>query len=117
RVQNARRAFAAVLVVLLSIRVFEVQSVWSDMAPAATSFRNSVEYIERGSKVLVGYANSDGGDDVKDLGLVHAACLAIIERSALVTTAFTVVGKQIMHVREPFRDRVDSHDGTPPSLH
>ena len=40
--------------------------------------------------------------DVKDLGLVHAACLAIIERSALVTTAFTVVGKQILRVKEPF---------------
>ena len=39
------------------------------------------------------------GDDVADLGLVHAACLAMIERSALVTTAFTVVGKQILHVR------------------
>jgi hypothetical protein len=116
RLQSARRGFAAVLLVLLAIRVYEVQSVWSDMAPSAASFRNSVEYIERGSKVLVGYASSDGGDDLKDLGLVHAACLAIIERSALVTTAFTVVGKQIMHVRESYRERVDAHDGTPPSV-
>ena len=30
------------------------------------------------------------GDDVRDLGLVHAACIATIERSALVTTLFTV---------------------------
>jgi hypothetical protein len=50
------------------------------------------------------------------LGLVHSACLAIIERSALVTTAFTVVGKQILHVRENYRARVDTEDGTPPSV-
>jgi hypothetical protein len=35
---------------------------------------------------------------LRDLGIVHAACPAIIERSALVTRAFTVQGKQIMHV-------------------
>jgi hypothetical protein len=111
-----RRGFATVLVLLLAIRVFEVQTVWSDLSVSTTSFRDSVRHIERGSKVLVAYADPDGGDDVKDLGLVHAVCLAIIERSALVTTAFTVVGKQILHVREPYRARVDSEDGTPPSI-
>jgi hypothetical protein len=53
---------------------------------------------------------------VRDLGLVHAATLAIIERSALVTTAFTVVGKQILHVRDEYRARVDVEDGTPPMV-
>jgi hypothetical protein len=42
--------------------------------------------------------------------------LAIIERSALVSTAFTVVGKQVLHVREDYRGRVDTEDGTPPSV-
>src|SRR5262249_33957834 len=111
-----RRGFATVLVLLLAIRVFEVQTVWSDLSVSMTSFRDSVRHIERGSKVLVAYADPDGGDDVKDLGLVHAACLAMIERSALVTTAFTVVGKQILSVKEPYRARVDSEDGTPPSV-
>jgi hypothetical protein len=45
---------------------------------------------------------------------MHADCIAIIERSALVTTAFTVVGKQVMHARPPFRSQVDTQDGTPP---
>jgi hypothetical protein len=111
-----RRGFATVLVLILAIRVFEVQTVWSQLSVSTTSFRDSVRHIERGSKVLVAYADPDGGDDVKDLGLVHAACLAIIERSALVTTAFTVVGKQILRVKEPYRGRVDSEDGTPPSI-
>jgi hypothetical protein len=112
-----RTGFATVLVMLLAIRVFEVQTVWTDLSRVTTSFRDSVRHIERGSKVLVAYADPDAGDDVRDLELVHAACLAIIERSALVTTAFTVAGKQILHMRPEYRTRVDSEDGTPPSVH
>ena len=61
-------------------------------------------------------AVSSDGVVVRNLGLVHAACLAVIERSALVTTVFTVVGKQILHVRADYRDRVDTQDGTPPTI-
>ncbi len=111
-----RRGFATVLVLVLAVRVFEVQSVWAELSRSTTTFRESIRHIERGSKVMVAYADPDGGDDVRDLGLVHAACLAIIERSALVTTAFTVVGKQILHVRDDYRARVDSEDGTPPTI-
>jgi hypothetical protein len=111
-----RRGFATVLVLLLAIRVFEVQSVWADASKTIVSFRDSVRLIDRGSKILVAYADPDAGDDAKDLVLVHAACTAIIERSALVTTAFTVKGKQILEVREPYRNRVDRIDGTPPSV-
>jgi hypothetical protein len=111
-----RRGFATVLVLLLAIRVFEVETVWRDLSAVTASFHESVEHVDRGAKVLVAYADPDGGDDVHDLPLVHAACLAIIERSALVTTAFTVTGKQILHVREGYRARVDTEDGTPPTI-
>jgi hypothetical protein len=111
-----RRGFATVLVVLLALRVFEVQTVWTDLSYSTASFRDSIRHIDRGAKVLVAYADPDSGEDVRDLGLVHAACIAIIERSALVTTAFTVVGKQILHVRDDFRARVDTVDGSPPSV-
>jgi hypothetical protein len=116
RHQYVRTGFATVLVLLLAIRVFEVQTTWTELSRTTTSFRDSVRHIDRGSKVLVAYADPDSGDDVRDLALVHAACLAIIERSALVTTAFTVVGKQILHVRPEYRARVDSDDGTPPNI-
>jgi hypothetical protein len=116
RHQYVRTGFATVLVLLLAIRVFEVQTVWTDLARTTASFHDSVRQIDRGSKVLVAYADPDSGDDVRDLPLVHAACLAIIERSALVTTAFTVFGKQILHVRPDYRARVDTEDGTPPNL-
>jgi hypothetical protein len=111
-----RRGFATVLVVLLAIRVAEVQSVWGDLSHITNSFRDSVRYIERGSKVLVAYADPDAGDEPRDLALVHADCLAVIERSALVTTTFTVVGKQILHVRPDYRGQVDTADGTPPAI-
>jgi len=116
RPEYVRRGFATVLVVLLAVRVFEVQTVWSELSRSTASFQDSVRYIDRGAKVLVAYADPDAGDDARDLGLVHAACLAIIERSALVTTVFTVVGKQILHVRDRYRARVDTTDGTPPSV-
>jgi|ERR1043166_517068 hypothetical protein len=116
RRDSVRRGFATVLVVLLAVRVFEVQSVWSELGKSTQEIRNSVRLIDRGAKVLVAYADADGGDEAKDYGLMHAPCLAIIERSALVTTAFTVNGKHILHVRDEFRARVDAEDGTPPSV-
>jgi hypothetical protein len=116
RDEFVRRGFATVLVLLLAVRAFEVQGVWRELSRGTASFRDSVRHIERGSKVLVAYADPDNGDNARDLWLMHAACLAIIERSALVTTAFTVLGKQVMHVRRDYRDRVDTEDGTPPSI-
>jgi len=75
-----------------------------------------VELIKPGSRILVAYADVQGGNDPSDLGLVHAACLAMIEKSSLVTTAFTVTGKQILRANEPYRDQVDTEDGTPPQI-
>lgn len=111
-----RRAFIAVVFTLVIVRVIEVNVSWANLSTTTGEFRSSVKRIKPGSKVLVAYGRASGGDDVADLGLVHAACLAIIERSALVTTAFTVVGKQILHVKPEFRDLVDTQDGTPPTI-
>lgn len=111
-----RRAFIAVLLTLATVRVIEVNVSWANLSTTTSEFRNSIKRIKPGSKVLVAYGTATGGDDVSDLGLVHAACLAIIERSALVTTAFTVEGKQILRVRPEYRGLVDTEDGTPPTL-
>lgn len=111
-----RRAFPVLLLFLLVVRVIEVDVAWADLSRTTLEFRDSVKRIKKGSAVLVAYADKTAGDEVSDLGLVHAACLAMIERSALVTTAFTVVGKQIMHVKPLYSDRVDTEDGSPPSV-
>jgi hypothetical protein len=116
RHRMVRRGFLALLLVLLVVRVIEVDVAWASLSGNTMEFRDSVKRIKRGASVLVAYGDRGGGDDVNDLGLVHAACLAMIERSALVTTAFTVRGKQIMQVRHEYADRVDSEDGNPPSI-
>jgi hypothetical protein len=111
-----RRGFLALLLFLLVVRVIEVDVAWANLSGTSMEFRDSVKRIKRGASVLVAYGDKAAGDDVSDLGLVHAACLAMIERSALVTTAFTVRGKQVMHVRAAYTDRVDTEDGNPPSI-
>ncbi len=116
RHRYVRQAFGAVLFVLLAIRVGEVQIVWQQLSQGTWRFMESVAHIEPGSRVLVAYADQTTGDGTRDLGYVHAACLAMIEKSSLVTTAFTVRGKQILHVRTQYRHIVDAEDGTPPQI-
>src|SRR5215813_12123730 len=74
RDEFVRRGFATVLVLLLAVRAFEVQGVWRELSRGTASFRDSVRQIERGSKVLVAYADPDNGDNVRELWLMHAAC-------------------------------------------
>jgi hypothetical protein len=112
---DVRRGFVAFLIIGLLVRVIEVDVSWAGLSQATSEFRASVQRIKQGSKVLVAYAESNVRQDLYEL-LVHAACIAMIERSALVTTAFTVQGKQILRVRDEYRDIVDTKDGTPPSI-
>jgi hypothetical protein len=111
-----RRAFMIVLIVLIAARLIEIDLNWSQLSDSTSEFRSSVRRIAPGSKVFVAYSDLSLGEDVRDLGLVHAACIATIERSALVTTLFTVDGKQVLHVRPEYRDYADTRDGTPPAV-
>ena len=110
-----RRASLVVLIVLIGARLIEIDMNWTQLSDSTSEIRSSVRRIAPGSKVFVAYADRSLGEDVRDLGLVHAACIATIERSALVTTLFTVAGKQVLHVRPAYRDYADLRDGTPPS--
>lgn len=111
-----RRLFLVVSLGLLAARVAEVDIAWANAAPATMEMKESLRKIQRGAKVLVAYTDSNMPNEVEHLGLVHAVSLAIIERQALITTAFTTKGKQIMHVRPEYRKMVDTEDGTPPTI-
>ncbi|MFA6266313.1 MAG: hypothetical protein WC670_11450 [Pseudolabrys sp.] len=111
-----RRGFMIVLILLIAGRLIEIDYNWTQLSDSTSQFRSSVKRIPTGSKVFVAYSDRSMGDDVRDLGLVHAACIATIERSSLVTTLFTVPGKQILHVKPAYEDYADIHDGTPPSV-
>lgn len=116
RQRNVRRGLVVALFALVVIRVSEVEDKWQQLSRGIDSFRQSVQLIDRGAKVMVAYADPDDGGALEDYGLVHADCIALIDRSALVTTEFTVTGKQVLHARPGFRGRVDTMDGTPPGI-
>ncbi|CAK0763112.1 Tetratricopeptide repeat protein [Azospirillaceae bacterium] len=103
-------------VVLMGITRFaSEQLIWQNIDHAYSDFRRSVEHIEPGSKVLVAIADQQSGNEAFNMSLSHAACIAMIERSSLVTTAFSVQGKQVLTVKPEYRDRVDTQDGEPPT--
>jgi hypothetical protein len=112
----ARRKFLALLVLLLAARIAEVQLVWNHLDRGTEEFFQSVEAIKRGARVLVVFGDRSSGKEISDFNLVHAASLATIERSALVTTLFTVQGRQIMHARKEFRKYVETEDRWPPAV-
>jgi hypothetical protein len=114
--RRMRVGFAALLAVLLALRLTEVQIVWNDLSRGPLDALRSVSAIDRGARVLIVHGDRSSSGLISDLGLVHIASLATIERSALVSTAFTVEGKHILQVRDEFRPFVDARDGTPPSL-
>ena len=99
RQEFVRRLFLLGAMGLLGARVAEVDIAWANSSPSTVEMKESFRKIQKGSKILVAYTDSNMPNEVEHLGLVHAATLAILERSALITTAFTVKGKQVMHVR------------------
>jgi hypothetical protein len=110
----ARRGLVALLALLLAARITEVQLVWNHLDRGTEEFLQSVKTIKRGARVLVVFGDRSSCKEISDFNLVHAASLATIERSALVTTEFTVRGKQILHVRKEFRNFVETEDNFPP---
>lgn len=116
RHRATRRGLVALLALLLAVRVTEVQTVWNQLDRGTQEFRESVNSIKRGSRVLVVYGDRSKCKEISDFNLVHGASMATIERSALVSTAFTVKGKHILHARKEFRRYVETEDWLPPSV-
>jgi hypothetical protein len=97
-------------------RFVSVQVAWQQIDGAYADFRESVAQIKPGSTIMVAYADNPGGSEAFNMPLSHAACYAMIERASLVTTSFSVAGKQILTVKPGFRDRVDDQDMDPPTV-
>jgi hypothetical protein len=115
--RGERAAALALLAGLLVARVIEVEVNWRDLSREMLALRDSIAHIgERGPRILVAQASETHSDEAQDYGLGHAACLAVIERSALVSTLFTIAGKQVIRARPPYRDQVEIGDGDLPSI-
>jgi hypothetical protein len=116
RYRSVRNGLITLAFAALAVRVAEVQVVWNRLDHGTNEFFQSVGNIKRGARILVVYGDRSTGKEISDLNLVHAASIAVIERSALVSTEFTVKGKQILHARKEFRKYVETEDWVPPSL-
>jgi hypothetical protein len=115
--RRTRQVLTALLAVVLVLRLAEVQVVWDRLTPQTLDFLRTVRSIERGAQILVVHADRDAysATTVSDFHLLHAASLATIERSALVSTTFAVHGKHVLQVRPPYRRYVSLDDRIPPS--
>jgi len=112
----ARAAVTLLLFLLLAGRVAEVGTTWVALARQSSDVRASTRLIERGSRVLVGSSDQLSENEARDFALAHAACLAIIERSAFVANAFVFPGKQIMEARPAYRQIAELVDGDLPTI-
>lgn len=111
-----RYAFYAFVLGIAVARFGSVQMTWRNMDQAYDDFRRSIELIAPGSTILVAENDHPVGPEALNNPFSHAACLAMIDRASLVSTAFSVQGKQVLTVQPNFRDRVDPHDGYPPTV-
>ena len=119
RQRHVRRVLVTLFAALLAIRLGEVQTAWNALAPQTVEFLRSARSVERGSRILVAHGDRTAYEEtgiVSDFGLLHAASLATIERSALVSTNFVVPGKHVLQAREPFRRLVNLEDRVAPSI-
>lgn len=114
--QLVRRSFYALVMGLTLLRCVTVDMHWHELDEVTSEMRRSAKLIVPGSAVLVAHADRPVGSTAVTDALSHAPCIAVIERSALVATAFTVPGKQVLSVRPPYRGLVDSSDGDPPTV-
>ncbi len=114
--RSARYAFYAFVIGISLVRYVDVSAHWRGIQRVNHDISESVHLIEPGSSVLVAHADQPHGSDAANQALSHAPCIAMIERAALVSTAFSVQGKQILNIRPAFRNRVDADDGDPPTV-
>lgn len=109
-------AFLVFVIGMSLVRFIDIESNWMTLSHATSDLRAAVRLIDRGSSVLVAHADDPVGTQIEDDALSHAPCVAMIERDALVSTAFTVRGKQILGVKPNYRGLVDAYDGDPPTV-
>ncbi|MCR6631297.1 MAG: hypothetical protein NVV74_15280 [Magnetospirillum sp.] len=112
----AGRTFHAALVLVCLFRFMDVQTHWLGLEARYGEVRASTALIPPGASVLVATADQPSGSETINQAISHVPCLAVIERDALVSTVFSVPGKQILDIVPAKRDLVDTEDGDPPTI-
>jgi hypothetical protein len=109
-----RGAFLLALALLLASRIGVVEYAWRAMAVDTADMEQSAAAIKRGGKVLV--ARGDHPSYRAASWLYYLPCLMMIERSALVSLAYSDPTQQVLAVKPPFRDMAGGFNDDPPSL-
>jgi hypothetical protein len=107
-----RRRFLIVLSALVLLRVGGAEAASERLQKIVVAFDRSLELVAPGGKILV--AQRGGGIPLFDT-LEALPCLAMIERSSLVSTAFSHPTGQVLVVKPPYR-AMTSRSGEPPAL-
>lgn len=95
-----QRRFLIVLTALLLLRVGGVEAASSRLQETVAAFDRSLDLVRPGSKIMV--AQTDGVIPILDT-LEALPCLAMIERSSLVSNAFAHPAEQVLAVKPPYR--------------
>lgn len=111
-----RWVFLALCLILEPARFVGVAAAWTTIERTYDAMRVGLRDVAPGSRILVATADQPTGTEAVNLALSHAGCLAMIERSSFVSTAFTVAGKQILEVRPEYQSIADREDGDPPTI-
>lgn len=109
-------AFYGALVCAALFRFCDVQAHWLQLGEQYEQVRTATSAIPPGASVLVATADLPSGTEIGNQAISHAPCLAVIERDALVSTIFSVPGKQILDIAPDKRGLVDAEDGDPPTV-
>jgi len=112
----SRRVFYLCLCGLTLARVTEVLVNWRDLAQVTDDMSLAVSAMPMGSTVLVAEADAPTVTPALTQALSHAPLIAVLTRDALVSTIFSVPGKQILNIHPSHADLVDREDGSPPRV-
>ena len=120
-----RTGVSSLLIVLFLIRLGTITSAWLDHRDDLAEMRSAFGRMATGSKVLVVQPDSTAGPRLapdRHKAFHHAAhmaslaTLAVIERSAFVSSIYAIPGQQPLRLREPFQDLGGKGAAVIPSL-
>jgi hypothetical protein len=111
---RGRAVFSLALALLLASRIGLVEYAWRGLAVDTAETAQSAAAIKRGSRILV--AQVDHPSYRGASWLYYLPCLMMIERSSLVSLAYSDPTQQVLTVKPPFRGMTGGFNDDPPSL-
>ena len=106
-----RRAFLLAVVVLTLFRAAAVEAVFWRFDRIRVDFETSLKQVSPGSRILI--ANNYPNEVEALTAPEELPCLAIIERSSLVSIAYSHPLQQILVVNPPYRAMTGGYDDAP----